>query len=142
MIFTYDGSRSEKGFRIYINGNMVPSYGTGEDLAPLETSIRTTTSPLYLGNRGKEFFEGGNHRIDLWRRRRCVDEKLLRGLLEGQALGRVCGHLRLNLTGEIVDGLFEIRIVARETGDRWASEPKAIAFARSATCCTALDHGM
>ncbi|MGI9070417.1 MAG: DUF1553 domain-containing protein [Bryobacteraceae bacterium] len=58
VIFTYDGSRSERGFRIYINGNIVPSYGTGEDLALLETSVRTT-SPLYLGNRGKEFFEGG-----------------------------------------------------------------------------------
>ncbi len=58
VIFTYDGSRSEKGLRIYINGNVVPSYGTGEDLAPLETSIRTT-EPLYLGNLGKQFFEGG-----------------------------------------------------------------------------------
>jgi hypothetical protein len=58
VIFTYDGSRSERGLRIYINGNTVPSYGTGEDLAPLEGSIRTT-APLYLGNRGKQFFEGG-----------------------------------------------------------------------------------
>jgi hypothetical protein len=58
VIFTYDGSRSERGLRIYINGNAVPSYGTGDDLAPLEGSIRTT-SPLYLGNRDKQFFEGG-----------------------------------------------------------------------------------
>jgi hypothetical protein len=59
VVFTYDGSRSERGFRIYINGNAIPSYGTGEDLAPLETSIQTSTAPLLLGNRGKEFFEGG-----------------------------------------------------------------------------------
>ncbi|HEY3940042.1 MAG TPA: DUF1553 domain-containing protein, partial [Bryobacteraceae bacterium] len=59
VIFTYDGNRSERGLRIYINGNVVPSYGTGDDLAPLETPIRTTTAPLYLGNRDKEFFEGG-----------------------------------------------------------------------------------
>jgi hypothetical protein len=59
LIFTYDGNRSERGLRIYVNGNVVPSYGTGDDLAPLETSIRTTTAPLYLGNRDKEFFEGG-----------------------------------------------------------------------------------
>lgn len=71
VIFTYDGSRSEKGLRIYINGNVVPSYGTGDDLAPLETSIRTS-SPLYLGGRKKQFFEGGamagfqalNRRVD------------------------------------------------------------------------------
>src|SRR5438270_12927956 len=65
----------------------------------------------------QEFFEGGDHRIDLWRRRRCVDEKLLRGLLEGQTLGGVGGRLRLDLAGQIVDGLFEIRIVTRN-GER------------------------
>jgi hypothetical protein len=59
VIFTYDGSRSERGLRIFINGDRVPSYGTGEDLAPLESSIRTTTAPLYLGNKDKQFFEGG-----------------------------------------------------------------------------------
>jgi hypothetical protein len=58
VIFTYDGSRSERGLRIYINGRVVPSYGTGEDLAPLEASIRTT-APLHLGNQGKQFFDGG-----------------------------------------------------------------------------------
>jgi hypothetical protein len=58
VIFTYDGSRSERGLRIYINGNAVPSYGTGADLAPLETSVQTT-APLMLGNRGKQFLEGG-----------------------------------------------------------------------------------
>lgn len=59
VIFTYDGSRSERGFRVYINGNIVPSYGTGADLAPLETSVQTTAAPLVLGNRDKQFFEGG-----------------------------------------------------------------------------------
>jgi hypothetical protein len=59
VIFTYDGSRSERGFRIYINGNLVSSYGTGDDLAPLESSVKTTAAPLVLGNRDKQFFEGG-----------------------------------------------------------------------------------
>ena len=59
VIFTYDGSRSVRGFRIYINGNVVPSYGTGDDLAPLETSVQTSSAPLLLGNQDKEFFEGG-----------------------------------------------------------------------------------
>ncbi len=59
VIFTYDGSRNERGFRIYINGNVVPSYGTGDDIPPLETSVQTTTAPLLLGNRDKQFFEGG-----------------------------------------------------------------------------------
>lgn len=58
VIFTYDGSRSNKGFRIYVNGNAVPSYGTGEDLAPLKIPVRTT-APLYLGKREKQTLEGG-----------------------------------------------------------------------------------
>jgi hypothetical protein len=59
VIFTYDGSRSDKGLRIYINGNAVPSYGDGADLAPLESSIQTSTGPLLLGNHNKQYFEGG-----------------------------------------------------------------------------------
>jgi hypothetical protein len=55
VIFTYDGSRSRTGLRIYINGNAVPSYGNGLDLAPLNSSIRSTTAPLILG----KSFEGG-----------------------------------------------------------------------------------
>ena len=58
VIFTYDGSRSNRGLRIYINGNAAPSYGTGEDMAPLESSIRNT-APVMLGNRDKEYFDGG-----------------------------------------------------------------------------------
>jgi hypothetical protein len=58
LTFTYDGSRNRKGFNVYINGNLIPSYGTGEDLAPLETSV-LTSSPLHLGNRDKQFFENG-----------------------------------------------------------------------------------
>ena len=59
VIFTYDGSRSRTGLRIYINGNVVPSYGNGQDLAPLQSSIQTTNAPLSLGNRNKDYFEGG-----------------------------------------------------------------------------------
>jgi hypothetical protein len=59
LIFTYDGSRNRRGLRIYINGNAIPSYGNGLDLAPLESSIRTTKAPLYLGKRDKSYFEGG-----------------------------------------------------------------------------------
>ena len=58
VIFTYDGSRGQKGLKIYINGNAVPSYGTGEDLAPLQTSIKNT-APLYLAHRNKQAFENG-----------------------------------------------------------------------------------
>lgn len=71
LAFTYDGSRDLKGLSLYINGNLVPSYGTGEDLAPLEGSIQTSSS-LHLGNDDKQFFEDGavagfrvlNRRID------------------------------------------------------------------------------
>jgi hypothetical protein len=71
LAFTYDGSRSNKGFRIYINGEAVPNYGTGEDLAPLTVPV-LTTSPLYLGQREKQTLEGGalsgfrvlNRRVD------------------------------------------------------------------------------
>jgi hypothetical protein len=71
LIFTYDGSRSRKGLSVYINGELVPSYGNGADLAPLESSIRTT-SPVHLGSRDKQFFENGaiagfrilNRRVD------------------------------------------------------------------------------
>ncbi|MCU1292944.1 MAG: Protein of unknown function (DUF1553)/Protein of unknown function (DUF1549)/Planctomycete [Bryobacterales bacterium] len=58
LIFTYDGSRSGKGLKIYIDGNPVPSYGTGEDLAALETSI-ATAAPLLLAKRNNQFFENG-----------------------------------------------------------------------------------
>lgn len=59
VTFTYDGSRSRRGLRIYINGNAVPSYGDGRDLEPLKTSIKSTTAPLYIGRRGNQYFEGG-----------------------------------------------------------------------------------
>ena len=60
VIFSYDGSRRERGIGIYVNGNLVPSYGTGDDIPPLESSIQTTAAPLLLGNRGKQFFDGGS----------------------------------------------------------------------------------
>ncbi|HEX4227701.1 MAG TPA: DUF1553 domain-containing protein [Bryobacteraceae bacterium] len=71
LTFTYDGSRSRNGLNVYLNGELVPSYGDGADLAPLESSIRTT-SPLQLGKQDNRFFEDGaltgfrilNQRID------------------------------------------------------------------------------
>jgi hypothetical protein len=78
VIFTYDGSRSNKGFRIYMNGGAVPSYGTGEDLARLKIPVQTV-APLQLGKRDnkdpkrdKQDLEGGalygfrvlNRRVD------------------------------------------------------------------------------
>jgi hypothetical protein len=71
LTFTYDGSRGRTGLSVYINGELVPSYGDGADLAPLESSIRTT-SPLHLANRDNQFFEDGaiagfrilNRRVD------------------------------------------------------------------------------
>jgi hypothetical protein len=41
-----------------VNGSLVPSYGTGDDLAPLESSIQNS-SPLSLADRDKQHFEGG-----------------------------------------------------------------------------------
>jgi mono/diheme cytochrome c family protein len=60
IAFTYDGSRSNRGIQIYVNGTRVPSYGTGQDLAPLVGSIRTTNAPLLLGRKGEQYFEGGS----------------------------------------------------------------------------------
>jgi hypothetical protein len=59
VIFTYDGSGSRRGLQIYINGNPVPSYGDGKDLKVLTSSIQTSASPLRLGKKGKQDFEGG-----------------------------------------------------------------------------------
>ncbi|HLX45660.1 MAG TPA: DUF1553 domain-containing protein [Bryobacteraceae bacterium] len=84
LAFAYDGSRNRTGLTLYINGEFVPSFGTGEDLPPLESSIRTS-SPLHLGNRGKDFFENGaiaGFRI----LNRRVDEQGARGLYEADAL--------------------------------------------------------
>ena len=58
VVFTYDGSRERAGLAIYVNGRLVPTYGTGEDLLPLAGSIRTG-SPLLLGKDKKKFFQGG-----------------------------------------------------------------------------------
>src|ERR1043166_677831 len=65
----------------------------------------------------QEFLKSGDCRIFL--RHRRVDQEFLRGLLEGQALGRVHAHFRLDLTREIRDGLLEIGIVPRD-GERRA----------------------
>ena len=58
LTFSYDGSRNRRGLTLYIDGAFVPSFGTGEDIPPLETSFRAT-APLLLGNKEKDSFEGG-----------------------------------------------------------------------------------
>jgi hypothetical protein len=58
LTFTYDGSRDRRGLTLYVNGNFVPTYGTGEDLAPLASSI-AAKSPLHLGNDDKQYFNDG-----------------------------------------------------------------------------------
>jgi hypothetical protein len=58
LAFTYDGSRDRRGLSLYINGTFVPTYGTGEDLAPLGSPIQTS-APLHLGNDEKQFFQNG-----------------------------------------------------------------------------------
>ena len=58
LVFAYDGSRDRRGLTLYINGEFVPSFGTGEDIPPLESSI-LTKAPLHLGRRDKDSFEGG-----------------------------------------------------------------------------------
>jgi len=71
LVFTYDGSRERSGLSIYVNGKLAPTQGTGEDLAPLMSSVRNI-SPLRLGNDKKKYFEDGaiaefrilNHEVD------------------------------------------------------------------------------
>lgn len=58
LVFTYDGSRERSGLAVYVDGQLLPTYGTGEDIYPLKTSVRTA-SPLRLGNDKKKFFENG-----------------------------------------------------------------------------------
>jgi hypothetical protein len=56
--FTYDGSRERKGLTLFVNGQSVPTFGTGEDFFPLKSSIRSS-GPLLIGSYKKEFFKGG-----------------------------------------------------------------------------------
>ena len=58
VIFTYDGSRDRKGLRLYVNGQVVPTYGTGEDFHPLLTSIQNDV-PLQFGRDRKRYFPNG-----------------------------------------------------------------------------------
>ena len=58
LVFTYDGSRERSGLSIYVNGKLLPTQGTGEDLEPLMSSVRNI-SPLRLGNDEKKYFEDG-----------------------------------------------------------------------------------
>lgn len=58
LVFTYDGSRARSGLAVYVNGQLVPTYGTGDDIYPLQSSVRTA-SPLKLGNDKKAYFENG-----------------------------------------------------------------------------------
>ncbi len=58
LVFTYDGSGERSGLAVYVNGQFVPSYGTGEDIYPLKATVRTA-SALKLGNDKKNFFENG-----------------------------------------------------------------------------------
>jgi Protein of unknown function (DUF1553)/Protein of unknown function (DUF1549)/Concanavalin A-like lectin/glucanases superfamily/Planctomycete cytochrome C len=58
LVFTYDGSSERSGFSIYVDGRLLPTQGTGEDLEPLMSSVRNI-SPLRLGNDKKKYFEDG-----------------------------------------------------------------------------------
>ncbi len=58
LVFTYDGSRERSGLAIYVNGQMVPTYGTGEDIYTLQGTV-STEFPLKLGNDKKNYFENG-----------------------------------------------------------------------------------
>jgi hypothetical protein len=58
LLFTYDGSRQREGLAIYVNGRILNTQGTGQDLDPLRSSPRTT-APLRLGNDNKRYFEDG-----------------------------------------------------------------------------------
>ncbi|MBV9676026.1 MAG: DUF1553 domain-containing protein, partial [Acidobacteriaceae bacterium] len=56
--FTYDGSRDRRGLALYVNGKLVPTYGSGLDDQILPSSIHST-SPLKLGADRKGSFTGG-----------------------------------------------------------------------------------
>ncbi len=58
LSFSYDGSRQRKGLSLYVNGKLVPTFGTGEDNDALLSSIRAG-SPLHLGGDKKPAFTGG-----------------------------------------------------------------------------------
>jgi len=71
LAFTYDGSRDRAGLAIYVNGRLIPTQGTGEDLEPLLSRVGSA-SPLSLGRDKKKYFEEGaiaefrilNHEVD------------------------------------------------------------------------------
>jgi hypothetical protein len=56
LVFTYDGSRDQRGLALYVNGKR--SITEGGALEELKGSIRTS-APIRLGNRGKSYFDGG-----------------------------------------------------------------------------------
>jgi hypothetical protein len=56
--FSYDGSRQRKGLSLYVNGKLVPTFGTGEDNDALMSSIRAS-APLKLGGDKKPSFAEG-----------------------------------------------------------------------------------
>jgi len=58
LAFTYDGSREREGLAIYVNGSVLATEGTGEDLEPLQGSVQNG-SPLRIGNDKKKYFEDG-----------------------------------------------------------------------------------
>jgi hypothetical protein len=69
--FSYDGSRHRRGLALYVNGKLVPTYGSGLDDQTLPSSIRSS-GPLKIGADRKPSFEGGritdfrilNRRVD------------------------------------------------------------------------------
>jgi hypothetical protein len=58
LVLTYDGSREREGLAIYVNGRILRTQGTGQDLEPLRSSPRTA-SPLRLGNDKGKYLEDG-----------------------------------------------------------------------------------
>jgi mono/diheme cytochrome c family protein len=58
VLLTYDGSREREGLAIYVNGRILRTQGTGQDLEPLRSSPRTA-SPLRLGNDKGKYLEDG-----------------------------------------------------------------------------------
>ncbi len=48
IAYTYDGSGNRSGIKLFVNGSFVPTYGTGEDIAPLPKTIHVD-APILLG---------------------------------------------------------------------------------------------
>ena len=60
VAYTYDGSGNREGIRLFVNGAFVPTYGVGEDIAPLPNVVRVDAPILLGGSIGDKGGEKGS----------------------------------------------------------------------------------